>query len=521
MVNALILITVLILISIFGKSWISNKRYMKTLLEKNFLNKTVYHGNECFNIPQDFFEKANKNFSELLKIKALPPEKASEIKSLKKEWTEKFQETLIYVDKIINEVQYYKTGFFEKIYSFIYNGEFDTAKNFIRESLTKYPDNRSEKFFLMGKILLLMMEPIKALEFIKKAVKTEPQNFYYAHEYALLLYNQNQYTHSKKICENNLKILRELKTKTPEVYEPKLSHALSNLASIKYNMIELEEAEKLFNESLEMYQTLSEKNPLAYKHYLAWIYNNYGNILIWSEEYGKAKNYCKEAVSLYREIESQNPLFSPYLADSLNNLGNFYVFIEEFDKAEKCFKESIEKYKKLNDKNIHVYEPCIADILTDIASMNIDRKKYNEAENYYFQAFEIYNKYSELNPECKIATAQILEYLGALKREIDDLEKAEEYYKAALENYRECSLENQSISNFYIPEALNNLGNVQKDLKKYAEAEESYRECLKMYENSGKTLPGLNVEKIEIIKVKLKKVQEIRKVFAQAQFESI
>ncbi|MDR1199857.1 MAG: tetratricopeptide repeat protein, partial [Prevotellaceae bacterium] len=76
--------------------------------------------------------------------------------------------------------------------------------------------------------------------------------------------------------------------------------------------------------------------------------------------------------------------------------------------------------------------------------------------------------------------ACILNNLGVLQRNINELQQAEASYREALQTYRELAANNPQAYLPYVATTLNNLGTLQSYLKDYRKAEAYYQEALKI-----------------------------------------
>jgi len=108
-------------------------------------------------------------------------------------------------------------------------------------------------------------------------------------------------------------------------------------------------------------------------------------------------------------------------------------------------------------------------------------KKLNKAEQFYKAALSYGRKLAETNPQSFLPDiASTLNNLGALQKDKNEFDKAEQAYKEALSTYRKLVEANPQS---YLPDlamTLNNLGLLQNVKNEFDKAEKSYFEALEI-----------------------------------------
>ncbi|MFW9805720.1 MAG: tetratricopeptide repeat protein [Candidatus Thorarchaeota archaeon] len=252
-------------------------------------------------------------------------------------------------------------------------------------------------------------------------------------------------THYKEALQKS----RESTTEKPEVYLPKLSKVLNNIAVLYYETGQYSKARESYEEALENFETLTQDWPVLYEKYLAWTLNNYSILLLEIHEGAKAHKILYRALEISREQVRKYPesIFHTHLLGAvLNNLGVLHRNKNEIDKAEESLREALEVRQQLTMKTPDVFLSHAASTLNNLGVVLSVANRIPDAQNAFLKGLEI-------------------------RREL--FKKSSEMHSGSL--------------GF----ALNNLGNMYKLSDQHSEAEKSYQEALDILENLTKKAPSV------------------------------
>jgi len=204
-----------------------------------------------------------------------------------------------------------------------------------------------------------------------------------------------------------------------------------------------------------------------------------------------------------------------------DNLFSYAYFLQrqnQNNKAVPLYQKALEEFRKLAEVNPKTYLPDVASILNNIGILQKNRNELEQAEKSYSEALEIYRKLAKSNKQkYSPEIAGTLSNLGILLCDKSEFEQAEKSYKEALKIYRQFAEANQQN---YLPDTasiLNNLGILQRDKKEFEQAEKSYKEALKIYQQLAEVNPQTYLPHVSTTFNNLAVLQRDKKEFEQAE----
>ena len=276
------------------------------------------------------YPKTVKRLQELLDKKDIElAEKSAEVG----QWVEKYEDLSGRLEK-----QGADDALSRKAAELLREGELEKAGVLLDEILARdemHVDRAARNHFNRAVAFQLEFQPLKALPHLKKAYQYRPDVRGYAHEYALLLYEQNQYFEAEPVYTSELLRLRDLLKENPDAYLPDVATTLNNLALLYSATQRIEQAEEAFDEALATYRELAKRNPDAYLPDVAGTLNNLAILYGTTQRTGQAEGAVNEALATYRELAKTNPdAYFPNLAMTLHNLANLYGTTQRMEQAE-------------------------------------------------------------------------------------------------------------------------------------------------------------------------------------------
>lgn len=255
----------------------------------------------------------------------------------------------------------------------------------------------------------------------------------------------------------------ELKEKTLDKDDPQLAIGFMNYGRFLFLTGFPNQALQYYSKAEEIYYTKFGKNYFG----LAPIYFNKGSLFIQLRDYNKALNYHEQALEIYKLNKV------PIITDLIMNLGVIYNELGDYTKAIGYFKQSIKEsenpalnvkafknlakcYYNLDDtaQAITYYQLSIKESEEFLGSnhfltagsynafgvfyMNI--KDYKKAEGYLLKAYQVW---MDINAVKNQEISLILSDLGDLYYNLEDIDKALNYYqKAIISKTKSFNIEN-------------------------------------------------------------------------------
>jgi len=148
--------------------------------------------------------------------------------------------------------------------------------------------------------------------------------------------------------------------------------------------------------------------------------------------------------------------------------------------------EAIDISMRLEDKS------CEARFRFLLARGFQENRDYQNAKKSYTESLEIYRKLAEENQSAFLrVVATTLNNLANLQRDLKELQEAKKSHTEALKIRRKLAEGNPIVFLPDVAATLNNLGNLQRDLQELQEAKNSYTEALQIYRKLAETNPSV------------------------------
>jgi len=213
-----------------------------------------------------------------------------------------------------------------------------------------------------------------------------------------------------------------------------------NISGITYNM------SSLFKESIEEYKVAQDMySSINERRYLSLVLNNMANSY---RSLGKLKESLEchmKSLKIKEELNSDDETVAP----SYWNIGNALGDVGKFEESNKYYNKAIKMYEKLG------YEDDVMELKYLVM---INMEQIDTTVNYIPETENFIQYYRERKYNNGLAGA--LDHAGGLYKKQGDLEKAEAYFKEALElaeNNGEQSLPgliNRRLANLYKDQGL-------------------------------------------------------------------
>ncbi|MGD8537776.1 MAG: serine/threonine-protein kinase [Candidatus Aminicenantes bacterium] len=233
---------------------------------------------------------------------------------------------------------------------------------------------------------------------------------------AILFYYKGDFGEAEKYYQQALNIRRQSLAEN----HPDIAQSLTNLAILYQKMGNLEESKSFYEQSLTvMEKAYGQDNPDVAKslNNLALLYIDMGNRL-------QAEKLLNRALRIMEEYFGPENI---QVVQSLLYLGFLYQSTERYNKAEQVYSRAL----IIREKEWGLKHPNLAEILNGLGHVLNKMHQYGRAEKHLLRALDICEKNPGSNP---YALADSLHNLGALYfRGLGEKEKAEDYYKRALE----------------------------------------------------------------------------------------
>ena len=382
-----------------------------------------------------------------------------------------------------------------KAFELLQEGDLERAGTLLDEILARdemHVDRAARNHFNRALAFQLEFQPLEALPHLEKAYQYRPAVRDYAHGYATLLHEQNQYRDAEPVYRDELSRLRELAKTNPDAYRPDVAMTLNDLAVLYRATQRLEQAEGAYAEALAIRRELAKANPDAYLPDVAMTLNNLADVYRATQRIGQAEGAVNEALATYRELAKTNPdAYLPYVALTLNNLANLYSATQRLEQAEGAYDEALATYRELAKTNPDAYLPYVALTLNNLANLYSATQRLEQAEGAYDEALATYRELAKTNPDAyRPDVALTLNNLAILYSATQRLEQAEGAYDEALATYRELVKTNPDAYRPYVAHTLNNLVILYRDTQRLEQAEGAVDEALAIRRELAKTNPA-------------------------------
>ena len=355
-------------------------------------------------------------------------------------------------------------------------GQLDQAAEIYRRILAAQPD-QPEAMHLLGVVAYQQGDPVRAAEWIGRAITRNPTSAIYHANLALAYRAMGQVERTIDCCRTALRL------------QPNYPEAANNLGLALLDQGQAEAAAAQFRTALRLQPNfamacsnlgsalrLQGDIAGALAHYrqavqldpnLAEARSNLGQMLLEHGQAREALEHCQAAVRL-----------RPDLAEAQSNLGNVLRELSRLDEAKECYKEAL----RLQPRQAMVYnnmgqalqeegkldeatdwylrglelDPNMARLHCNLASLLEQQEKYPEATTRYEIALRLDPNYAEAHNG-----------LGWVGHELGRYDEAEQRYRTALRLKPDFAA------------AHCNLGTVREELNDFTEAEYCFRQALR------------------------------------------
>ena len=248
-----------------------------------------------------------------------------------------------------------------------------------------------------------------AQDLFKKAIKIEPNYVEARYNYAMTMFQNNQYERAVDILDDAMLIARkerdnsgmaginncygiiyarwakynialgyfekalELRAKEDNLDEE--SKLLQNIGLVHSQNVQLEKALDYYNRALDIKRELDDKRGIATTLYnTSLVYRRIG-------DFYKAINYSIEAIDLFKELNVK-------MYDSLlkTYLGMYRVFMGQYNDAEKDILEALDICQNMNDVN------SLGMCHRALGIMYLDQKKWKKSQDHFKTAMSNHKK---------------------------------------------------------------------------------------------------------------------------------
>ena len=255
---------------------------------------------------------------------------------------------------------------------------------------------------------------------------------------------------------------------------PEAAELLHHTASYLHSYDALyDKAAAYYTRALQIRQFLSRKIMLD----TAASHNDLARLYRDQYKYEDAMNHFEEAIYIRKQqLGSQDRL----TAHSTSSLARLYLIEGNYKKAEELFSSALKTHQK-NQRKDHSTDAAreVAKSTYGLAQLYHKEGRYAEAKNLYE---EVLAMDKDLFGDHHLMTAQCLDSLGCLYRDLRDFTQAENLLQQSLE-IREAELEkNQKPKHPDTAQSLNDLGDLYRSLGRgrYEKAEELIRDALEI-----------------------------------------
>lgn len=246
-------------------------------------------------------------------------------------------------------------------------------------------------------------------DLFKKAIKIEPNYVEARYNYAMTMFQNNQYERAVDILDDAMLIAKkerdnsgmaginncygiiyarwakynnalgyfekalELRAKEDNLDEE--SKLLQNIGLVHSQNVQLEKALDYYNRALDIKRELDDKRGIATTLYnTSLVYRRIG-------DFYKAINYSIEAIDIFQELNVK-------MYDSIlkTYLGMYRVFMGQYDNAEKDIREALDICQNMNDVN------SLGMCHRALGIMYLDQKKWTKSQHHFKTAMSNHKK---------------------------------------------------------------------------------------------------------------------------------
>lgn len=271
------------------------------------------------------------------------------------------------------------------------------------------------------------------------------------------------------LCEKNLK---KYPTTNPlhSFYNKNLSIAFNNAAYLASQLGEVQKALDYYFKELKI--NIEEKNKVT----IADSYNNIGAMYNNMGDVPKALDYYYKSLTMHTEIGNKQGM-----GLLLNNIGAVFKNQKDYSKALDNYKKSLKLKEEIGDKKGIAVSYNNIGLIYKYQALALKEKKTAGWDTLLKKAVDYYSKSLKMREELgdKRAIANVLNNMGVICDDFDDLDKALEYYTKALKLRQEIS-DKQGICS-----SLNALGGIYRKQERYKLAEKDVLQSLALAREIG------------------------------------
>lgn len=198
------------------------------------------------------------------------------------------------------------------------------------------------------------------------------------------------------------------------------ARTLKNIASVYYFLGETNQALEYYNQSLVIYKVIKDNQGEA------TTLNNLGSIYSTLGQTETAFKYYNQSLSLYQSIGNKGGE-----AATLSNIGSVYFSLQQMQTALKYYNQALPLYKKASNTGGET-----------VTLHNISPIGENSSFTHISSVYTADNLRSNQNPDKKArgyvsGEAATLNNMGSVYHDLDQNQKALDYYNQALLMYQE------------------------------------------------------------------------------------
>lgn len=243
--------------------------------------------------------------------------------------------------------------------------------------------------------------------------------------------------------------------------------SLNNLARTLREMGRMEDAEEHFRQAMDtLRRVLGDNHPSTLN-----AINNVGRALREQGRHQKAERYYREAMEGFERVFGPN---HPHTLVAVNNMGRVMRSLGRMEEAETFYRRSLEGRKEVFG-NDHVHT------LTAVNNLGFLLKalgRLEEAEPYLRRSMEgLRGMHGPNHPN----VARSISNVALLLRDLERFEEAEHHLREAVEAFRAAF---DDPYHFETINAMNNLGNLLRQIGSYEEADAIGAEVVRLTKDS-------------------------------------
>ncbi|MBC7694252.1 MAG: tetratricopeptide repeat protein [Burkholderiales bacterium] len=264
------------------------------------------------------------------------------------------------------------------------------------------------------------------------------------------------------ICEKNLEKY-PFTNPLYSFYNKQLSIALNNAAYLANHLGDSNKAMGYYFRELKINLKENDKEEIANSYNnIGFMYSNQGDI-------PKALDYYFKSLTIHTEIADKQGM-----ALTLNNIGTIYKSQKEYQKALDQYHKSLKLKEEIGDKKGIAVSYNNIGLIYKIQALELKKKKMQGWEVILKKAVDHYEKSLKIREDLgdKKAIASVLNNIGVIYDDAENVNKALEYYEKALKLREEIS-DKQGICS-----SLNAIGGIYRKQKRYSLAEKSVLQSL-------------------------------------------